>query len=111
MNAVDHLLEGQQKPTVKQVAWVFAHLFQHLCEPGSFRYLIYDRMGFGHEAYFPLYMAGGMALTNELGDDERSYDRCLDCGALVESHFDDHLCRMHLNGNICEVCGKERGDR
>jgi len=33
-------------------------------EGGSFRYFIYDRLGFGPEAYSSLYMAGGMAFTN-----------------------------------------------
>lgn len=58
------LKEGQPRPTVEQVAWVFAHLCNHLERLGSFRYLIYDRMGFGYDAYVPLYMAGGMTLSN-----------------------------------------------
>lgn len=33
-------------------------------EGGSFRYFIYDRLGFGPEAYVPLYLAGGMTITN-----------------------------------------------
>lgn len=35
---------------------------------GSFRHLIYDILGFGPDAYRPLYEAGGMALTNMLYD-------------------------------------------
>lgn len=32
---------------------------------GSFRYFIYELLGFGPEAYVPLYEAGGMTITNE----------------------------------------------
>lgn len=58
-----YLLNGE-KPTIDQVAWVFAHLNDHLDELGSFRYLVYDRMGYDEEAYIPLFSAGGMAITN-----------------------------------------------
>lgn len=53
------------------VAWVFKHIVDHATEGGSFRYLIYDRLGFGPEAYVPLYQAGGMTISNEfnLGQD------------------------------------------
>jgi len=33
-------------------------------EGGSFRLLIYDLLGFGPDAYAPLYLAGGMSVTN-----------------------------------------------
>jgi len=33
------------KPTAEQVAWVFAKLCEHAKEGGSYRSLIYDRMG------------------------------------------------------------------
>lgn len=33
-------------------------------EGGSFRHFIYDRLGFGQDAYAPLYQAGGMVFTN-----------------------------------------------
>lgn len=36
----------------------------HAKEGGSFRALIYHRMGFGPEAYAPLYSAGGMFFSN-----------------------------------------------
>jgi hypothetical protein len=36
----------------------------HCIEGGSFRYLIYDRLGFGPEAYVPMLEAGGMQFTN-----------------------------------------------
>jgi hypothetical protein len=46
-------------------AWVFEKIMEHANNPGSFRYLIYDRLGFGPDAYVPLYNAGGMEITNE----------------------------------------------
>ena len=46
-------------------AWVFKKIVEHGKEPGSFRYLIYDRMGFDMDAYVPLYLAGGMVISNE----------------------------------------------
>ena len=60
----DDYLYGDKKPTINQVAWVFAHLNDGIDKIGSFRYTIYDRMGFGPEAYMPLYCAGGMNITN-----------------------------------------------
>lgn len=47
------------------VAWAFGHIVDHAAEGGSFRYLIYDRLGFGPDAYVPLYNAGGMTISNE----------------------------------------------
>lgn len=46
-------------------AWVFEKIVQHGKDPSSFRYLIYNRMGFDPDAYAPLYCAGGMTITNE----------------------------------------------
>lgn len=57
-------LEGQPRPTKEQVAWVFAHLYDHLNNTGTYRVLIYRRLGFLHDAYTPLLMAGGMELSN-----------------------------------------------
>jgi hypothetical protein len=55
-------------------AWVFEKIVEHGNDPGSFRYLIYDRMGFGADAYVPLYTAGGMTITNEFDLTEGSKD-------------------------------------
>ncbi len=46
------------KPTVEQVAWVFEKLCEHAKEGGSYRSLIYDRMGFNGKAYAPWEKAG-----------------------------------------------------
>lgn len=45
-------------------AQVFEAIVAHGNEPGSFRHLIYDRLGFKGDAYQPLYEAGGMVITN-----------------------------------------------
>lgn len=45
--------------------WAMKHIVDHARDGGSFRYLIYDRLGFGPDAYVPLCDAGGMTITNE----------------------------------------------
>jgi hypothetical protein len=47
-------------------AWVISKIDEHGENPGSFRNLIYNLLGFGPDAYVPLYNAGGMNITNEL---------------------------------------------
>ena len=44
--------------------WVFKHLVEHAKEGGTYRYLIYDRLGFGPEAYAPL-CSDGITISNE----------------------------------------------
>lgn len=44
--------------------WVFKHVVEHAREGGSYRYLIYDRLGFGMEAYAPL-CSDGLTISNE----------------------------------------------
>ena len=44
--------------------WVMKHVVEHAREGGSYRYLIYDRLGFGLNAYVPL-CADGMTISNE----------------------------------------------
>ena len=53
-------------------AWVFTNIVDHAMEGGSYRYLIYDRLGFGTEAYVPLYDAGGMEISNEFDMSQKS---------------------------------------
>lgn len=54
-----------QDTLLRVTEWVFKHLYDHAQEGGSFRYLIYDRLGFGSAAYVPLYAAGGMTISDE----------------------------------------------
>jgi hypothetical protein len=44
--------------------WVMKHIVEHAQDGGSFRYLIYDRLGFGPEAYAAL-CSDGMTISNE----------------------------------------------
>ena len=52
--------------TSEQAAWVFKCIVENAKEGGTFRHLIYDKLGFGTDEYEELYMAGGMAITNNL---------------------------------------------
>lgn len=64
---IDKLLEGEERPSINQVAWVFGCLYDSLNRGGcSFRKTIYGLMGYGPEAYVPLYLAGGMSITNAI---------------------------------------------
>lgn len=54
-------------------SWVMENICVHAREGGSYRYLIYERLGFGPEAYVPLLESGGMTISNEFilqGDPE-----------------------------------------
>ena len=63
---LDKLVETCDYDTKLAVtAWVFKHIVDHAKEGGSYRYLIYDRLEFGFDAYVPLYYAGGMVISNE----------------------------------------------
>ncbi len=53
-------------------AWVFRNIVDHAMEGGSFRYLIYNRLGFDLDAYVPLYEAGGMEISNEFDMSQKS---------------------------------------
>jgi hypothetical protein len=44
--------------------WAMKHIVDHAKEGGSYRYLIYDRMGFDVSAYAPL-CADGLTISNE----------------------------------------------
>lgn len=46
-------------------AWVFRAIVDHATEGGTFRHLIYSRLGFAEDGYVPLYLAGGMTISNE----------------------------------------------
>lgn len=55
----------KDKPTAKQVAWVFTKINEAWDEKASFRYMIYEIMGFKAGDYGDLYMAGGMNISNK----------------------------------------------
>jgi len=45
-------------------AWVMKHIVDHARDGGSFRYLIYDRLGLDMSAYVPL-CSDGIVISNE----------------------------------------------
>lgn len=55
-------------------AFVIKKIVEHGREGGTFRYLIYNRLGFGPEAYVPLYLAGGMHISNDFNLNEDNAD-------------------------------------
>lgn len=66
MTDLDELVEKCDYDTKLAVtAWVMENIVKHAKEGGSFRYLIYSRLGFESDAYLPLYDAGGMEISNE----------------------------------------------
>ena len=54
--------------TLEGVAWVVGKLHEHMHSTGTYRFLIYERMGFWNEAYVTLMQAGLMDLHNHLAD-------------------------------------------
>ena len=73
-NQLNNLVENCDYETKLAVtAWVFKNIVEHAKEGGSYRYLIYDRLGFNLDAYVPLFEAGGMEISNEF-DIERIND-------------------------------------
>lgn len=46
------------------VKWAMKHIVDHARDGGSYRYLIYERLGFGPEAYGPL-CNDGITISNE----------------------------------------------
>lgn len=66
MKTFEELVSGCDYDTKLAItAWVFEHIVNHAKQGGSYRYLIYSRLGFGPDAYVPLYEAGGMEISNE----------------------------------------------
>lgn len=78
-------------------AWVFRNIVDHAREGGSYRYLIYDRLGFEPDAYVPLYSAGGMDISNEF-----DIERINDIIAIVKEHKLDVLKSVL---NMCDEPG------
>lgn len=50
------------------VRWAMKHIVRHASEGGSYRYLIYDRLGFELDAYAAL-LDDGMIISNEFDID------------------------------------------
>ena len=78
-------------------AWVFKNIVEHAKEGGSYRYLIYDRLGFDLDAYVPLFEAGGMEISNEF-----DIERISDIIDIVREHKLDVLKSVL---NMCDEPG------
>jgi hypothetical protein len=76
--------------------WAMKHIVDHAMQGGSYRYLIYQRLGFGPEAYAPL-CDSGMIISNEF--DISGMDTIKE---VVREHKIDVL-KPHLN--MCDEPG------
>jgi len=45
--------------------WVMKHVYAHAKEGGTYRYLIYHRLGFGPDSYAPMMFADALNISNE----------------------------------------------
>lgn len=97
-NQLDSLVENCDYDTKLAVtAWVFKNIVEHAKEGGSYRYLIYERLGFDLDAYVPLFEAGGMEISNEF-----DIERINDIMAIVREHKLDVLKGVL---NMCDEPG------
>jgi hypothetical protein len=60
----DTLKEVSYDHKLAVTQWVFKHLVEHAKEGGSYRHLIYQRLGFDIDAYIPL-CDDGLTISNE----------------------------------------------
>lgn len=96
----DKLVEKYDYETKLDIAaWVISKIDEHGNNPGSFRGLIYGLLGFGMDAYVPLYEAGGMNITNEL-----DYERP---GALLKLIQEQRIENVELKrfSSVCDEPG------
>jgi hypothetical protein len=85
--------------------WVMKHIVEHAKEGGSYRYLIYDRLGFGPEAYAPL-CSDGLTISNEF-----SLDTVPDARRMLEMAFKHEDNRDYYFRELKEIlnCCDEPG--
>ena len=80
-------------------AWTISKVDEFGRDPGSFRHLIYTLMGFGPEAYAPIYLAGGMNVTNEL-----DYSRSESLAQVLREEGIDNS-KVKAFANLCDEPG------
>jgi hypothetical protein len=61
---ITHANSLPESDRIAVAAQVISGILDNAREGGTFRYLIYDRLGFSPDAYVPLYYAGGMHITD-----------------------------------------------
>ena len=65
MNELEHIVANCDPDTKLAVTqWVMKHIVNHARDGGSYRHLIYNRLGFETEAYAPLCI-DGITISNE----------------------------------------------
>lgn len=69
--------------------YIFSILSDHLVDGGTYRFLIYNRMGFSPAAYCPLQVAGGLDISNALFDARRLHDKGWDIFDLPDKDLPD----------------------
>lgn len=77
-------------------AWVFKHIVDHAKEGGSYRYLIYNRLGFGPDAYVPL-CDDGITISNEFDLDLK--DR------VIEAYKSKDENKLKAELGLCDESG------
>lgn len=76
--------------------WVMKHIVDHAKEGGSYRYLIYDRLGFNMDAYGAL-LDDGMTISNEFDLNLKD--------AVVEAYKSGDEKRLKESLSICDEPG------
>lgn len=89
--------ETDNETKLAVTAWVFRNIVDHAMEGGSYRYLIYNRLGFGPEAYVPLYDAGGMEISNEFDISQKS--------AILDIVQKNKIAELKEPLNLCDEPG------
>lgn len=59
-NDIDTIPEAVK---ITVACWLLKHLVEHAQDPGTFRHLVYKRLGLGLPAYTPMLNAGGMTVA------------------------------------------------
>lgn len=83
--------------------WVMKHIVEHAKEGGSYRYLIYDRLGFGPEAYAPL-CSDGLTISNEFDLNTIPDARRMLKGAFEQGREDMREYHFHELKEVLNCC-------
>jgi hypothetical protein len=87
--------------------WVMKHIADHGKEGGSYRYLIYERLGFGPDAYAPL-CSDGLFISNEFDAEALPNARHMLKGAFEQGREDMreyHFAELKEVLNCCDEPG------
>jgi hypothetical protein len=67
---------------VEIVKWILGKVDEHMRHQGTYRYLIYNRLGFGPEAY-QLLLPEGMNVSNKCADINISHELAITLGEIL----------------------------